>query len=87
MKGYYKNEEATLEAFKGGFFHTGDIAKTHPDSHIQIADRAKDIIISGGENVSSVEIEGALMNHPSISLCAVVAMQDKKMGRSTMCFY
>ena len=86
MKGYYKNEEATLEAFKGGFFHTGDIAKTHPDSHIQIADRAKDIIISGGENVSSVEIEGALMNHPSISLCAVVAMQDKKWGEVPCAF-
>ena len=86
MKGYYKNEEATLEAFQGGFFHSGDIAKIYPDSHIQIADRAKDIIISGGENVSSVEIEGALMNHPSISLCAVVAMPDKKWGEVPCAF-
>tara|TARA_B100001142_G_scaffold298487_1_gene321731 strand:- start:9943 stop:10911 length:969 start_codon:yes stop_codon:yes gene_type:complete len=86
MKGYYKNEEATSEAFQGGFFHSGDIAKIYPDSHIQIADRAKDIIISGGENVSSVEIEGALMNHPSISLCAVVAMPDKKWGEVPCAF-
>jgi len=86
MKGYYKNEEATKEAFAGGYFHSGDIAKTYPDSHIQIADRAKDIIISGGENVSSVEIESALMNHPSVSLCAVVAMPDKKWGEVPCAF-
>ncbi len=86
MKGYYKNKEATKEAFSGGFFHSGDIAKIYPDGHIQIADRAKDIIISGGENVSSVEIESALMNHPSISLCAVVAMPDKKWGEVPCAF-
>ena len=68
MKGYYKNEEATKSAFEGGYFHSGDIAIQHPDSYIQIADRAKDIIISGGENISSVEIEGVLMAHESVSL-------------------
>ncbi|MEM9432786.1 MAG: AMP-binding protein [Pseudomonadota bacterium] len=80
MKGYYKNPEATEEAFAGGYFHSGDIAVQHTDTHIQIADRAKDIIISGGENVSSVEVEGVLMEHPSVSLCAVVAKPDEKWG-------
>ena len=74
MKGYYKNEEATKSAFEGGYFHSGDLAIQHPDRYIQIADRAKDIIISGGENISSVEIEGVLMAHESVSLCAVVAL-------------
>jgi fatty-acyl-CoA synthase len=80
MKGYYKNPQATEEAFAGGYFHTGDIAVQHPDSYIQIADRAKDIIISGGENVSSVKVEGVLMAHPDVSLCAVVAKADDKWG-------
>jgi fatty-acyl-CoA synthase len=68
MKGYYRNPEATAEAFKGGWFRSGDIAFRHPDGYIKIADRAKDIIISGGENVSSVEVEGALMHHPAVLL-------------------
>ena len=68
MKGYYKNPVATEEALAGGYFHTGDIARQHPDSYVQIADRAKDIIISGGENVSSVEVEGVLMQHPAVLL-------------------
>jgi len=78
MKGYYKNPQATREAFAGGAFHSGDIAWWHEDGYIKIADRAKDIIISGGENVSSVEVEGALMHHPAVSLAAVVAMPDKR---------
>jgi fatty-acyl-CoA synthase len=78
MKGYYKNPQATAEAFKGGWFRSGDIALQHPDGYIKITDRAKDIIISGGENVSSVEVEGALMHHPAVSLCAVVAKPDAK---------
>jgi acyl-CoA synthetase (AMP-forming)/AMP-acid ligase II len=86
MKGYYKNEEATKSAFEGGYFHSGDIAIQHPDSYIQIADRAKDIIISGGENISSVEIEGVLMAHESVSLCAVVAMPDEKWGEVPCAF-
>jgi fatty-acyl-CoA synthase len=86
MKGYFKNPEATAEAFQGGHFHSGDIAVQHPDGHIQIADRAKDIIISGGENVSSVEVEGVLMSHPSVSLCAVVAKPDDKWGEVACAF-
>jgi fatty-acyl-CoA synthase len=86
MKGYYKNSEATEEAFAGGHFHSGDIAVQHPDTHIQIADRAKDIIISGGENVSSVEVEGVLMSHPAVSLCAVVAKPDDKWGEVPCAF-
>ena len=86
MKGYYKNKPATDEAFEGGHFHSGDIAVQHPDTHIQIADRAKDIIISGGENVSSVEVEGVLMAHPSVSLCAVVAKPDNKWGEIPCAF-
>ncbi len=86
MKGYYKNPEATAEAFRGGYFHTGDIAVQHPDSYIQISDRAKDIIISGGENVSSVEVEGVLMRHPAVLLCAVVAAPDDTWGEIPCAF-
>ncbi|MDG1299346.1 MAG: AMP-binding protein [Paracoccaceae bacterium] len=86
MKGYYKNPAATIEAFSGGFFHSGDIAMMHDDNYIQIADRAKDIIISGGENVSSVEVEGVLMSHPAVMLCAVVAKADNKWGEVPCAF-
>ncbi len=80
MKGYLKNPQATEAAFAGGWFHSGDLAVQHPDGHIQIVDRAKDIIISGGENVSSVEVEGVLMHHPAVSLAAVVAKPDDRWG-------
>ncbi|CUH63986.1 Long-chain-fatty-acid--CoA ligase [Thalassovita gelatinovora] len=86
MKGYLKNPDATAEAFAGGYFHTGDIALQHPDSFVQIADRAKDIIISGGENISSVEVEGVLMAHPDVLLCAVVAKPDEKWGEVPCAF-
>ncbi len=86
MKGYYKNPTATAEAFKGGWFRSGDIAFQHPDGYLKITDRAKDIIISGGENVSSVEVEGALMHHPAVSLCAVVAKPDDKWGEVPCAF-
>ena len=86
MKGYLKNPEATAEAFTGGYFHSGDIALHHPDGFIQIADRAKDIIISGGENISSVEVESALMNHAAVNLCAVVAKPDDKWGEVPCAF-
>ena len=86
MKGYYKNPEASAEAFKGGYFRSGDIAFQHPDGYIKITDRAKDIIISGGENVSSVEVEGVLMRHPAVSLCAVVAKPDDKWGEVPCAF-
>jgi fatty-acyl-CoA synthase len=86
MKGYYRNPEATAEAFKGGWFHSGDIAFRHPDGWIKIVDRAKDIIISGGENVSSVEVEGVLMQHPAVFLAAVVAKPDEKWGEVPCAF-
>jgi len=86
MKGYYKNPQATREAFEGGWFHTGDIAFMHPDGYIKITDRAKDIIISGGENVSSVEVEGVLAHHPAVSLCSVVAKPDEKWGEVPCAF-
>mmetsp|Transcript_24202 Transcript_24202/g.45050 ORF Transcript_24202/g.45050 Transcript_24202/m.45050 type:complete len:543 (-) Transcript_24202:1439-3067(-) len=86
MKGYLKNPDATAEAFEGGYFHSGDIAVQHPDGYIQIADRAKDIIISGGENISSVEVEGVLMGHPDVNLAAVVAKPDEKWGEVPCAF-
>ncbi|MGB0797724.1 MAG: AMP-binding protein [Planktomarina sp.] len=86
MKGYYKNPEATAKAFKDGYFHSEDIAIQHPDGMMQIADRMKDIIISGGENISSIEVEGALMAHPSVNLCAVVAKPDDKWGEVPCAF-
>ena len=86
MKGYYRNPEATHDAFRGGWFRSGDIAFQTPDGYLKITDRAKDIIISGGENVSSVEVEGALMHHPSVSLVAVVAKPDEKWGEVPCAF-
>ncbi|MCB5198650.1 AMP-binding protein [Loktanella sp. TSTF-M6] len=86
MKGYLKNPEATAAAFDGGWFHSGDLAVQHPDGYIQIVDRAKDIIISGGENISSVEVESALMHHPAVSLCAVVAKPDDTWGEVPAAF-
>ncbi|WP_425041096.1 AMP-binding protein [Primorskyibacter sp. S187A] len=86
MKGYLKNPKATEDAFEGGYFHSGDIAVQHPDGYIQIADRAKDIIISGGENISSVEVEGCLMGHDAVLLAAVVAKPDEKWGEVPCAF-
>ena len=86
MKGYLKNPQATEEAFAGGYFHSGDLAVQHPDGYVQIVDRAKDIIISGGENISSVEIEGVLMGHPDVNLAAVVAKPDEKWGEVPCAF-
>jgi fatty-acyl-CoA synthase len=86
MKGYYKNPTATAKAFDGGYFRSGDIAIRHPDGYIQITDRMKDIIISGGENISSVEVENILMSHPAVSLCAVVAKPDEKWGETPCAF-
>jgi len=86
MKGYLKNPRATEKAFAGGYFHSEDVAIQHSDGSIQIADRAKDIIISGGENISSVEVEGTLMHHPAVNLCAVVAKPDEKWGEVPCAF-
>ena len=80
MKGYLKNPAATAEAFAGGWFHSGDLGVMHPDGYIQLKDRSKDIIISGGENISSIEVEDALYKHPAIASCGVVARQDDKWG-------
>ena len=86
MKGYLKNPKATKEAFKKGWFHTGDLAVTYPDGYIKIKDRSKDIIISGGENISSIEVEDILYQHPAIMLAAVVAKPDEKWGETVCAF-
>jgi fatty-acyl-CoA synthase len=86
MLGYLKEPKATTEAFRGGWMHTGDLAVEHPDGYIEIKDRAKDIIISGGENISSVEVEIALYKHPSVQLAAVVARPDEKWGETPCAF-
>jgi len=86
MKGYYKDKEATEQSMKGGWFHSGDLAVTHPNGYIKIQDRSKDIIISGGENISSIEIENTIAKHPSISLAAVVAKPDEKWGETPCAF-
>ena len=86
MKGYLKNPKATSEALKGGYFHSGDLAVRHPDGYVQIKDRSKDIIISGGENISSIEVEEALYKHPEILEAAVVARPDEKWGETPCAF-
>ncbi len=86
MKGYLKNKAATDEAFAGGWFHTGDLGVMHPDGYIQLKDRSKDIIISGGENISSIEVEDVLYKHPAVAHCAVVAKPDEKWGETPCAF-
>ncbi|MGC2857402.1 acyl-CoA synthetase [Novispirillum sp. DQ9] len=86
MKGYLKNGPATEEAFKGGWFHTGDLAVRHPDGYVEIKDRSKDIIISGGENISSIEVEDVLYGHPMVLEAAVVARPDDKWGEHPCAF-
>jgi fatty-acyl-CoA synthase len=86
MKGYLKNPQATEEAFSGGWFHTGDLGVVHRDGYIQLKDRAKDIIISGGENISTIEVEGALYRHPAVLEAAVVARPDEKWGETPCAF-
>jgi fatty-acyl-CoA synthase len=86
MKGYLKNPTATKEAFSGGWFHSGDLGVLHPDGYIQLKDRSKDIIISGGENISSIEIEDVLYKHPSVAYAAVVAKPDEKWGETPCAF-
>jgi len=86
MEGYYDDPEATARAFAGGFFHTGDAAVVHPDGYAEIRDRFKDVIISGGENISSVEVEGVLLRHPSVQEAAVVGMPHEKWGEAPHAF-
>ena len=86
MKGYLKNAKATEEAFRGGWFHSGDLAVKYPDGYVKIKDRSKDIIISGGENISSLEVEDVLYRHPAVLAAAVVAMPDAKWGETPCAF-
>ena len=86
MRGYLKSPDATKDAFRGGWYHTGDLAVQHDDGYIEIKDRAKDIIISGGENISSLEVEECLYKHPGVMECAVVAMPSEKWGETPCAF-
>ena len=86
MKGYLKNPSATAKAFEGGWFHTGDLAVMEPDRYVKIKDRSKDVIISGGENISSIEVEDALYRHPAVVACAVVAKPDAKWGETPVAY-
>jgi fatty-acyl-CoA synthase len=86
MKGYFRNPNATQEAFEGGWFHPGALGVIHPDGYIQLKDRSKDIIISGGENISSIEVEEALYRHPAVEIAAVVAMPHEKWGETPCAF-
>jgi fatty-acyl-CoA synthase len=86
MRGYLKNPKATRDAFAGGWFHTGDLGVMYPDGYIQLKDRSKDIIISGGENISSIEVENAIARHPAVMFVAVVARPDAKWGEHPCAF-
>jgi fatty-acyl-CoA synthase len=86
MKGYFEQPDATAEAFRGGWFHSGDIGVWHPDGYIELRDRKKDIIISGGENISTIEVEQAVVKHPAVLECAVVAIPDEKWGERPKAF-
>jgi fatty-acyl-CoA synthase len=86
MKGYLGNPAATEEAFRGGWFHSGDLAVMHPDGYVKIKDRSKDVIISGGENISSQEVEDVLHGHPAVMMAAVVAQPDVKWGETPCAF-
>ena len=86
MKGYYRDPEATARAFAGGGFHTGDLAVLHPDGYMELRDRAKDVIISGGENISTIEVEQVVVAHLAVLECAVVAIPDEKWGERPKAF-
>jgi fatty-acyl-CoA synthase len=86
MKGYYNDPAATAQAFRGGYFHSGDIAVRHPDGYLEIQDRAKDVIISGGENISTVQVEKVILEHSGVLECAVIAKPDEKWGEVPKAF-
>jgi fatty-acyl-CoA synthase len=86
MAGYYLDAEATAEAFRGGWFHSGDLGVMHPDGYIELRDRAKDIVISGGENISTIEVEQALMSHPCVLEAAVIGVPDERWGERPKAF-
>ena len=86
MKGYFNDPEATAQALRDGWFHTGDAAVVHPDGYVEIRDRLKDVIISGGENISSVEVEGVLLRHPAVQEVAIVGLPHEKWGETPHAF-
>jgi fatty-acyl-CoA synthase len=86
MAGYYNDPEATEQALRGGWFHTGDAAVVHPDGYVEIRDRLKDVIISGGENISSVEVEGVLLRHPAVQEVAIVGFPHERWGEAPHAF-
>jgi len=86
MKGYFEDEEATAEAFRGGWFYSGDLGVVHPGGYMQLLDRAKDVVISGGENISTVEIEQALLTHQAVLDAAVIGVPDEKWGERPKAF-
>ena len=86
MRGYFEDEAATESAFRGGWFHSGDLAVWHPDGNIELRDRAKDIIISGGENISTIEVEQAVVAHPAVLECAVIAIPHEHWGERPKAF-
>src|SRR5947207_9501987 len=86
MAGYYNDPEATKQALRGGWFHTGDAAVVHRDGYVEVRDRIKDVIISGGENISSVEVEGVLLRHPAVQEAAVVGLPHEKWGEAPHAF-
>jgi fatty-acyl-CoA synthase len=86
MAGYFKDDAATEEAFRGGWFHSGDLGVMHPDGYIELKDRAKDIIISGGENISTIEVENAVLSHPAVAEAAVIGMPSVKWGERPRAF-
>ena len=86
MTGYYRDEEATAEAFRGGWFHTGDLGVMHPDGYLELRDRLKDIVISGGENIATIEVEQALVAHPDVAEAAVVGAPDERWGEVPVAF-
>ncbi len=86
MKGYFRDDEATAGAFEGGWFHSGDLGVMHPDGYVELMDRAKDIVISGGENISTVEVEQALLSHPAVVDVAVIGIPDERWGERPKAF-
>jgi fatty-acyl-CoA synthase len=86
MKGYFEDPAATAAAFEGGWFHSGDLAVSHPDGYIELRDRKKDVIISGGENISTIEVEQVIAQHPAVMECAVIAIPDEKWGERPKAF-
>jgi len=86
MKGYFDDEEATAEAFRGGWFHSGDLGVMHPDGYVELKDRAKDVVVSGGENISTIEVEQAIVSHEAVADVAVIGVPDEQWGERPKAF-